>query len=274
MVDSPVGCCFSLDGTKKLCWMIHTGCNLRCDHCAVFDNAFVASHNPVRTHDDIERVLQFIRTEGIEKVVVSGGEPTLSRWCCEVIGRLTAEGVQVSMSTNATTLTAHRVQKLGVAGLQKATVSLDGATSARHDAVRGEGNFDRAMAGTRRLVDAGIDVSVGTFLRADTIDELAALGYRCQELGVRRLSLFFPVLRGRFSTGSAESASATPAELFRTLRPQRLSGLRVTVHQPRCEEHDCPSGEVIFGAIGGQAFRHCVYKHQAAPRLALDMLAA
>src|SRR4051812_17409205 len=103
MGTSPIGCCFSLDGARKLCWMIHTGCNLHCDHCAVFDNDFVAAHPGVRGEDDVERVIAFIATRGITKIVLSGGEPTLSKWCVPIVRRLAAKGLEFSLSTNATT---------------------------------------------------------------------------------------------------------------------------------------------------------------------------
>lgn len=274
MGTSSIGCCFSLGATRKLCWMIHTGCNLRCDHCAVFDNQFVAAHEPVRGSRDIDRVLAFIARHEIGKVVVSGGEPTLSRWCPEVIRRLARAGLETSISTNGTTLSPARVARLRASGLRKATVSLDGATAERHDAVRGVGSFDRAIAGITMLVGAGVTVSVGTFLRSDTADEINALGRRCLGLDVQRLSLFFAVRRGRFEGHAVEMTSLTPAELHAALRPQRIAGLRVTIHEPRCDEHDCPSGTTIFGAIGGEAFQHCVYKSEHSPRLAFDMLAA
>lgn len=274
MVTSPVGCCFSVDGAQKLCWMIHTGCNLRCDHCAVFDNDFVAAQRGVRGQRDIERVMAFVSARRISKIVLSGGEPTLSKWCVPIIRRLAADGLEFSLSTNATTLTGRRVERLVQAGLRKATVSLDGAQAATHDRVRGEGSYDRALAGTAMLADAGVAVSVGMFLRDDSYDEVAGLGRICRELGVERLSLFYPVVRGRYAQRATAPPPVDPSALVRALRPVRLAGMRVTVHAPRCDEHDCPSGDTIWGAIGGQTFEHCVYKHRSGRRLALDMLAA
>lgn len=269
-VDLPLeesGCCFRLHGPPKLCWMINTGCNLRCPHCAVFENPFVGSFAGLRRREDIDPVLDFIAQRGIRKVVVSGGEPTLSPWLQPALAALHEASIDFSLSTNATTLTAQRTRALASLGLRKATVSLDGATAGTHDQLRGRGAWLRAHRGIELLIDASVEVSVGVFLRDAAAKEAGALADDCARIGVDRLSFFRPIPRGRYTSNRAALPSTVSTyALLNATAPARAEGLRVTVHTPRCESSDCPSGTHIYGAIGRSPFEHCVYKHAQTPR--------
>ena len=266
-------CCFSADSTPKLCWMINTSCNLRCPHCGVFDNGFVAGHRSVSSQADIDRVVSFVAEHEVGKVVVSGGEPTLSPWLGEIISQLDRIGVESSLSTNATTLSARRVSELCSAGLRKATVSVDGSSPASHDRLRGPGAFAKMETGVMRLRERGVVVTVGAFLHPAIERDLGQLGEWCSQRGIRRLCLFRPIPRGRYLEGLDELASGlSNRELLAQLSSARRDGLVVSLHTPTCDDA-CPSGHSIFGAIGGTAFDHCVYKPRMNRRLAFELAA-
>jgi MoaA/NifB/PqqE/SkfB family radical SAM enzyme len=204
--------------------------------------------------------MQFVRQNGIASVVVSGGEPTLSKWLIPVVRTLKANGLEFSVSTNATLLTEERTTELASAGLTKATVSLDGATAATHDQLRGPGAFGKALQGLRRLVKAGIDVTVGMFVRDVVVAELRELGSLCCYEGVAKLSFLWPILQGRCRNGGGVLDMSFERELMVRSDELAASGLEVSLLRPECWSEECPSGRFIFGAIGGEAFPMCVYK--------------
>jgi MoaA/NifB/PqqE/SkfB family radical SAM enzyme len=269
-----VPCCFSGTPELKLCWMIHTRCNLRCPHCAVFDNPRLAPYRGVENQRDIARVVGFIRQQGIASVVVSGGEPTLSPWLLPVLQTLAVEVHEFSVSTNATRVTRPLVREIANAGLSKVTISLDGASMSTHDRFRGVGAFEAARRGIELFVNAGVRVTIGAFLRDELMRELGALADLCVNVGASRLALFRPINQGRYVSRTRDYPSSAPLrEVVAAVRPAAGRGLAVSLHSPRCESADCPSGSRIFGAIGGEAFENCLYKERHTARFFLDTAA-
>jgi len=83
----------------------------------------------------------------------AGGEPFLRKDLMELIRYGTDLGFTVTSNTNATLFNHKKVEQLAGAGLDILYVSLDGATAATHDYMRGEvGTFEKAMR-TLDLVD-------------------------------------------------------------------------------------------------------------------------
>ena len=143
--------------------MINTACNLKCGHCAVFENTFFDRRRPVSSSSDISQVLTFAAIKNIQRVIVSGGEPTLSPWLLPVFDALLNEALEFSLSTNGTTIDSSFARRLFEHGLRKVTVSLDGARTITHEQLRGVGTFPLALRGATALAAAGVDVTVGVF---------------------------------------------------------------------------------------------------------------
>ena len=84
------------------------------------------------------------------------------------------------------------------AGVEAISLSLDGSTAARHDAVRGiAGTFERTLAAARWARAGGLPFQVNTLVAAETLDDLPAIYLRVADLGAARWSLFFLVSVGR-----------------------------------------------------------------------------
>ncbi|HYY15743.1 MAG TPA: radical SAM protein [Gammaproteobacteria bacterium] len=144
-------------------------CNLACGYCD--------RHTPMpheMKHDDIFKALGEFHALGMRQTNLDGGEPLMHRHIDELVTWLTQRGVAVSMHTNGT-LVPRKIDT--VRELSRVKISLDGPRE-HHEAMRGAGSFDRAIAGARAAQDAGVAVeftcTVGRH-NADAIERLIAM---------------------------------------------------------------------------------------------------
>jgi mycofactocin radical SAM maturase len=103
--------------------------------------------------DELERMQVFY-------VNIGGGEPTVRKDFWELIDYATAHHVGVKFSTNGSRITAERGAQLAASDYVDVQISLDGATAAVNDAVRGAGSFDTAIRAMEHLAGSGFKLSV------------------------------------------------------------------------------------------------------------------
>ncbi len=106
-------------------------CNFRCVYCMPKEffgsNHAFLHRKELLTFEEIDMVIRAFVANGVKKVRITGGEPMVRRNLPELIGRLsTTDGVEdLSMTTNASLLSATAAKELKNAGLQRITISLD-----------------------------------------------------------------------------------------------------------------------------------------------------
>ena len=115
-------------------------------------------------------------------VNIGGGEPTVRSDFWELVDYATAHHVGVKFSTNGVKIDAAVAARLAASDYVDVQISLDGATAAVNDAVRGAGSYETALRAMRNLADAGFrgfKISVVmTRHNVDQLDEFAALAAR------------------------------------------------------------------------------------------------
>ncbi|MEO8458362.1 MAG: GTP 3',8-cyclase MoaA [Chloroflexota bacterium] len=105
-------------------------CNFRCAYCMpkeVFGRAYkFLPKDDLLTFEEIARLTRVFAQHGVEKVRLTGGEPTLRRDLPKLVEMLASiDGVRdLAMTTNGSRL-AEMAGDLRAAGLQRVTVSLD-----------------------------------------------------------------------------------------------------------------------------------------------------
>jgi radical SAM protein with 4Fe4S-binding SPASM domain len=110
----------------------------------------------------------------------------------------TQQGLRVAVSPNGTLLTAETVSNLIEAGVKRISVSIDGSTAARHDAIRGvPGAFDEAMEGLNRCRSAGLGFQLNTTVMRQTRDDLEAIRALAVRIGADAWHVFMLVPTGR-----------------------------------------------------------------------------
>jgi MoaA/NifB/PqqE/SkfB family radical SAM enzyme len=109
-------------------------------------------------YDDITSVLiPRLKACRVERVTLTGGEPTIRPRFTAIVQVLRAAGMQVGFCTNATTLTDTQVSELAGVGGVHANVSLDGFRAESHGRFRGErGSFAVTVATVRNHTRASI----------------------------------------------------------------------------------------------------------------------
>ena len=94
--------------------------------------------------DDLDRMDVF-------QINFGGGEPFLREDFLDILQYAHAKGITTCVSTNGTTLTEPLVRKLATMELLYIQVSLDGATAATNDLIRGDGTFESIISGIELL---------------------------------------------------------------------------------------------------------------------------
>ena len=133
-------------------------CNLTCQHCWPLSGP--DQEAPVVPRHQVLDVMAGFAALGVEKIVVTGGEPLthpdwveLLTYACGLPGV-----VEVRLQTNAILITPAEVAALLTLkdrGLIIQT-SLEGAAPPAHDRVRGEGSFAQTLQGLRLLEASGL----------------------------------------------------------------------------------------------------------------------
>jgi radical SAM protein with 4Fe4S-binding SPASM domain len=134
---------------------------------------------------------------GVLEVTVIGGEAYLRDDWLEIIRAIRAAGMQCTMTTGGRGMTPERAQAAAEAGLQSASVSIDGS-EATHDRLRGvAGSHRAALQATRNLRAAGVPVSVNTQINRLSMAELPDVLETIITLGAHSWQIQLTVAMGR-----------------------------------------------------------------------------
>jgi radical SAM protein with 4Fe4S-binding SPASM domain len=198
-----------LRAPKTLTLAITGACNLTCRHCWVeAGDADSAGHVPERT---LCRLIEEFAALGGEGVRLTGGEPLCHPGWLGLLRSARALGLGgVALQTNGMLFQeeeAAALRELDFPGLS-IQISLDGATAAAHDLVRGEGSFQQVMDGLRRLVREGLAPRLMLFFTEmrHNLEEIPAVLELAADLGIGSVVTGTLVLGGRAAEGSLVSA--------------------------------------------------------------------
>ena len=165
-----------LDAPICLTWELTYACNLACVHC--LSSSGRRDPDELTTAECKALIDEFEQMQ-IFYVNIGGGEPTVRPDFWELIEYATEHHVGVKFSTNGSRITGEVARRLAASDYVDVQISLDGATAAVNDTVRGAGSYDTAVSAMDRLADAGfagfkISVVV-TRHNIGQLDELKAL---------------------------------------------------------------------------------------------------
>jgi radical SAM protein with 4Fe4S-binding SPASM domain len=208
------------DQLRELWIQVNDFCNLACEHCLVSSGPDQGQGLPglaVRTAIDQAVSL------GVERFYLTGGEPLARVDAIELIEHIvrTHERELVVM-TNGTLFKGERLRALAALPVERLRVqiSLDGASPAVNDPIRGDGTFDRIVSGIRTAVAAGLRTTITMVLLRHNLADAPALVALAADLGVTNVHLLWPHRRGRVLTGPF-AALPTAAEILESVRHAR-----------------------------------------------------
>jgi cyclic pyranopterin phosphate synthase len=133
-------------------------CNFRCTYCMPADGIDLKDRAELLTYEEIIRLARIFVTLGVEKIRLTGGEPTI-RKDLEVLirGLRQIEGVRhLLMTTNGVTL-AKKAACYREAGLTGLNISLDSLRPARFEKITGRPDHQKVMEGLDSALDTGFN---------------------------------------------------------------------------------------------------------------------
>ncbi|MGE0214992.1 radical SAM protein [Mycolicibacterium sp.] len=200
-------------------WNYTYACNFNCSHCYSRAGTYPKE---LDTSAYFQIVEQFTRL-GVMRVGLGGGEPLIRRDCVDVLAAMGSAHIDTNITTNAWFVNDKVAARLAAARLATMYVSLDSASSEKHDSFRRKvGSYDRVVSGIRSATNAGIKVKLSTVITTLNFLELADIVRLAEDLGIYGIEFkrFRPTGNGNLSkdilslpSGDQFDVQATLADL-------------------------------------------------------------
>ncbi|KAI4458268.1 molybdopterin cofactor synthesis protein a [Holotrichia oblita] len=131
-------------------------CNLRCQYCMPAEGVQLTPKQHLLTTEEVVQVARLFVKEGVTKIRLTGGEPTVRRDLVDIIASLKQiNGLEtVAMTTNGIVLTRQLVA-LQRAGLDILNISLDTLKPDRYEKITRRKGFDKVMMGIDLALQLG-----------------------------------------------------------------------------------------------------------------------
>ena len=156
-------------------WETTAGCNLACIHCrriTVADQLLPQDLTTAEAFDLIDQIAAFARPI----FVLSGGEPLFRPDIFDIARHASDAGLIVALATNGTLIDATVARKIKESGVRRVSISFDGADASTHDIFRGQGAFDRSLAGMNYLHEVGVPYQINTTVAQHNIHQMEKWG--------------------------------------------------------------------------------------------------
>lgn len=238
-------------------------CNFRCTYCMPAEGLRWLPREDVLSFEEIERIARvLVDHHGFDSIRLTGGEPTVRAHLPELVRRLSALGVDLSLTTNGATL-RQLAAPLAAAGLRRINISLDTLRRDRFVEITRRDEIDNVLDGIDAALEAGLaPVKLNcVVMRGVNDDELVDFARFGRDKGVVvRFIEFMPLdASGDWTDGQvvthaeiaerigaehpleplgAAARGSAPAERFRYVDGGGEIGIIATVTQSFCESCD------------------------------------
>ena len=178
---------------RLIFWETTAGCNLECVHCRRLDVSKELMRDDLTTEQSFQ-LIDNIASVGKPILVLSGGEPLFRPDIFDIAKYGVKKGLTLALATNGTSVDEAIAQKIVDSGIQRVSISFDGATSKTHDEFRKlPGSFDMALRGLKHLQKLGMSVQINSTIAKHNVHEIKQLYKNAVELGVHALHIFMLV---------------------------------------------------------------------------------
>ncbi|MDP2991576.1 MAG: radical SAM protein [Kiritimatiellota bacterium] len=197
-------------------WELTARCNLACKHCrAVAQDHFVEGELNTR---EILQVARDIRACGDPILILTGGEPLVRADIYDIARYCSGLFTRVAMATNGILVDDAVAKKIADCGIQRVSISLDGAVAATHDNFRGlPGSFEATLRGFDALRRSGVSVQVNVTVSRYNAAEIGDILKLALARGADAFHVFVLVPVG-CGAELDEDARLSPAEMEAMLR--------------------------------------------------------
>lgn len=160
-------------------WHITNKCNLRCSHCYQEDYSDVQEMSLSELQAIADKLLLALSKWKIKgEIAITGGEPLIKKEWIPLLKYLNdaTEVSDLDILSNGTLITQNQVDELkSISKLRCFQISLDGAYPETHDAIRGNGTFERTLKNIRKLIQNDIAVYIMFTLQRYNMHDLPSL---------------------------------------------------------------------------------------------------
>jgi radical SAM protein with 4Fe4S-binding SPASM domain len=221
---------------RLLFWESTIRCNLSCAHCRrnESDEAVASDLTTAQAGQLIDQLAQVGRRQDFMPILVfSGGEPLCRKDIFELIREAGAKGVKCALATNGTLIDQDVAARIKAAGVERVSVSLDGATAEIHNKLRKlEGSFEAAVEGAGHLRKCGVPFQINMTVTRYNAHQLDDIFLFAEKLGAVAVHLFMLVPVGcgeEFAEADMLSADEYEQLLKRIAGKERSGGLEIKV---------------------------------------------
>lgn len=186
-------------GLRELWIHTNNSCNLACQHCLVSSDP---AGDPGLRKDQLLALIDEAVSLGVERFFFTGGEPFYRQDIFELIERVTqVHGRDLTILTNGILFQGGVLERLRRQDPSRLhlQVSLDGATAATNDPLRGQGSFARIVAGISHLVEEGFPPTVATVVGSMNVGEMVEMVHVVKNLRARSWHLIWAHKKGRWA---------------------------------------------------------------------------
>lgn len=189
-------------------------CPLSCKHCRAASVNHVLS-DELKT-DEVLLILKNIATRYKPILILTGGEPLLRDDLETIIKEAKALGFRPVLAPCGLGFDYNIAKRLKELGIERISLSIDGATAKTHDFLRGvSGAFDSVKEAARSANAIGLPFQVNTTIFSGNVSEIKEILKLATELGAVAFHPFMLVPAGRGKNFWAESL--TPEQYERSL---------------------------------------------------------
>jgi len=175
-------------------WEITLACDLACRHCG--SRAGKDRPDELSTDECLDLVDQ-MASIGVKEVSLIGGEAYLRDDWTQILRRIRERGMMAILTTGGRGISKERAREAADAGLQSASVSIDGS-EATHDRLRGvQGSWRSALASMENLRAAGVKVSSNTQINRLSMPEMPEVLETIAKHGAHSWQIQLTVAMGR-----------------------------------------------------------------------------
>lgn len=200
---------FSKNATNVF-FHILTKCNLRCRHCYI--NPAQQGENTLDISTIKAWLGAFAGKSAETNVIFLGGEPTLHPDLPAAVSAAKELGCSsITIDTNGY-LFHDVISKVRPDDVDYFSFSLDGPSRGVNDNIRGEGCYDRCVAGIEEAVKRGFGTSLIYTVSSANIHELCKMAPLLADLGIERFFIQVIGIRGEWASAGNESLQVSKSE--------------------------------------------------------------
>lgn len=179
-------------------------CNFRCVYCMPEEGIDFTARSELLDFDELERLARVLAQMGVDRIRLTGGEPTVRRGIVDLVERIArakAHGLRdLAMTTNGWNLSKIGPE-LRAAGLDRINISLDTLRRDRFVAIARVDRLDEVLAGIETVAAMGwLPLKINVVVCKDrNEDEVADFVTRFEHLPVTiRFIEYMPFGESRF----------------------------------------------------------------------------